>query len=567
MSVSPTQAEPQHSENTRGDTRNAHVAPLVSIGPTQASGNNTLVDAPELGPWLDQPPEGLSPDLAAALRLAQHHAGDHPLLVPHGWGEAANQLLKRAESLPRDGIALERLPKDLLKALYKQREILLSQEDWSGRPAQDATRAAHLVATEGLLVRLYLALATLLGADKGLLAETTTRQQQRLVIAIGSWPLPELLATLEPPNHQYNAMKDALARYRHIAKVGGFVPIPDSLTKVDRHKIDALDLLKLRLRLAQEDPRLRKAEGSNELIDASLLEALHRSYRAHQLKPDRPKRKKRKKRKKRWPLIRKELAKALAVPIEARIDSLVLNLERIRQSDKRRFPYLVHVNLPDYHGEVWDGATRVHRFRVIIGNTKRRGGRWINATPTLSAYIYRVVYNPYWNVPKRIYEQELLHAANKWLSKQEDPALSTDDYFLDRGYDIKGSTRRPWVRKQPGPDNPLGKVKILFENRYFVYLHDTPGKRKFKRIRRAFSHGCMRVHEPLELARLLLSRDGSYERVEKRRVFAHYREVHLDLNTPVPIVADYITARVDEDGQVHWLHDVYNRDLTSLASR
>ena len=117
---------------------------------------------------------------------------------------------------------------------------------------------------------------------------------------------------------------------------------------------------------------------------------------------------------------------------------------------------------------------------------------------------------------------------------------------------------------KPGPGNALGRLKFLFENRHFVYLHDTPNKRLFLKVKRPFSHGCIRVHQPRLLAEILLTHDGSWERVKAKRVFSHYRETPIELTTPIPIVIEYFTATTDKTGMVHWHDDVYNKDSSLL---
>ena len=126
---------------------------------------------------------------------------------------------------------------------------------------------------------------------------------------------------------------------------------------------------------------------------------------------------------------------------------------------------------------------------------------------------------------------------------------------------------RMYVRRVPGPGNALGKVKFLFDNRYHIYLHDTPMKGKFRHARRAFSHGCMRVHKPLDLAKILLTRDNSWGLVKTYKVLHHLDRTQFNLKTTVPLVVEYITARVDDDGRVHWLMDVYGHDKVRIAEK
>ena len=146
-------------------------------------------------------------------------------------------------------------------------------------------------------------------------------------------------------------------------------------------------------------------------------------------------------------------------------------------------------------------------------------------------------------------------------SDESEEGLTPEEVLEKKGYQFRRKhPTRPIVRMKPGPSNALGKVKFIFENRHFVFLHDTPSKRKFRRLRRAMSHGCIRVHKPLTLAELLLKRDGTWEIAEKKRVMKHYRETPITLKTPIPIILAYFTARVDEKGMVHWLGDIYGKD-------
>ena len=150
-------------------------------------------------------------------------------------------------------------------------------------------------------------------------------------------------------------------------------------------------------------------------------------------------------------------------------------------------------------------------------------------------------------------------AERKSLESEE--GLTPEEILEAKGYEFRRRhPTRPIVRMKPGPRNALGRVKFIFENRHFVFLHDTPGKRKFRAIHRAFSHGCIRVHQPLTLAELLLKKDGTWHIAEKKKVMKHYRETPIELKTPIPIILAYFTARVGDDGMVRWLRDIYGKD-------
>jgi murein L,D-transpeptidase YcbB/YkuD len=184
----------------------------------------------------------------------------------------------------------------------------------------------------------------------------------------------------------------------------------------------------------------------------------------------------------------------------------------------------------------------------------------INATPRISSLIETIVFNPYWNVPPRIWEDELEPSFQK-KAEQNEEGKTFEEILEEKGYELRGTNpEKPIVRMRPGPRNALGRLKFIFENRDFIYLHDTPAKRLFLKIKRPFSHGCLRIEKPRLLAEILLSRDGTWEEAKAKRVFSHYKETPIALKSPVPIVVEYFTATVDASGMIHWHDDVYGRD-------
>jgi murein L,D-transpeptidase YcbB/YkuD len=396
------------------------------------------------------------------------------------------------------------------------------------------------------------------------------------VAIVGALPVwanePALVRTLDPPNHGYGRMRVALDRYETLAETGGFIDLDERILRRTRPKRSHRAIATLRQRLAQEDPLLAP-EG--DTWDDELTRALRRARAAYQLRRGKARRY----------LIDKHLLEHLARPVEVRLETVRLNLRRWRVSERRHFDYAVQVNLPDYHGEVWDGDERLRRFKIVIGNTRKSGGSMINATPNISSAIRTVIFNPYWNVPRRIAVEELVPKAHRALTKAADAVEeagevvdrenihspeATAEWFEANGYDVLNQSKsgRMWIRQRPGPGNALGKVKFLFDNRDSIFMHDTPSKAKFHFPRRAFSHGCMRVQKPVELAKLLLGRDGSWSRHREYVGMRTQKQLVIPMERPIRLVVDYITNHVDDHGRVHWLHDIYRRDAgVSVASR
>jgi murein L,D-transpeptidase YcbB/YkuD len=252
-----------------------------------------------------------------------------------------------------------------------------------------------------------------------------------------------------------------------------------------------------------------------------------------------------------------ELYKSLEIPMERRVRSIELSLQRYRESEVRAgAELLIRVNIPQYEAEFWEGDRIVRRHRVIVGTTAldrnlQAGieGK-LNHTRMFSAEMATVVLNPYWAVPLRIKKYEL-----------DRELIKNPNYYQDNNFEV---TELPngevMVKQGPGPGNALGRVKFLFPNEHAIYMHDTPKRHLFDRTFRAFSHGCIRTHEPIELAKWLLKRQNGWSPERVDQVLATKKERQVQLGRPVPITIEYNTVSVDEEGRVAFYDDVYGYD-------
>jgi hypothetical protein len=511
---------------------------------------------------------------SASLRELQHRQGDLPvILCDFSWTPLAEALLEEAEALPSHGLSVDDLPPGLVAATRAMRGHLYELPALAGTPEIDAARVLAAVHGDQLLIHLLVELSHLLGASHPIVPRREYGMDVALVSAVPVWAdEPALVRTLGPPNHGYGRMRVALDRYEIIADTGGFIALDERRLKRTRFRRSSRALADLRQRLAQEDPLLAP-EG--DTWDDALTDALRRARTTYQLRRGKARRY----------LIDRSLLAELALPVEMRLETVRRNLQRWRTSERRHFDYAVHVNLPDYHGEVWDGDERLRRFKVVIGNTRRANGTMVNATPNISSAIRTVIFNPYWNVPKRIAIEELVPQAHRALTKIADALEeagevidretvhsreATAEWFETNGYDVlnQSASGRMWLRQRPGRQNALGKVKFLFDNRDSIFMHDTPSKAKFHFPRRAYSHGCVRVQKPVELAKLLLRRDGSWSRHREHVGMRTQKQLVIKMARPIHLVVDYITNHVDDHGRLHWLHDIYGRDTSvEVASR
>jgi len=179
--------------------------------------------------------------------------------------------------------------------------------------------------------------------------------------------------------------------------------------------------------------------------------------------------------------------------------------------------------------------------------------------------------NPYWNVPKNIMVREIIPKMSKdpdYLAKNNlkviwegqgrieviDPEALDWSLASAKNFNYK-------LRQDPGPQNPLGRIKFMFPNRFNVYLHDTPVKNLFSKNVRAFSHGCIRIEKPMELAEYLLKRDPSWTQERIQAAIDDGRNKAVRLPQPIAVYILYLTAWVDEAGRLNFREDVYDRDI------
>jgi L,D-transpeptidase YcbB len=240
------------------------------------------------------------------------------------------------------------------------------------------------------------------------------------------------------------------------------------------------------------------------------------------------------------------------------ISTLLINMERWRWEPRDFGDFHVWVNIPEFVVRVKKGGQTIHEERVVAGKLEHQ-------TPVLSRYIEYIEFNPYWNVPPSIINQEILPMLRRdpetlhkhqlevyWQGKR------MDNHSMDwtRVDSSKISMKQP-----PGQGNVLGTVKFGFPNRHDVYMHDTPTKQLFNNTVRAESHGCMRVRNPLKLAEVLLAGQGQgWNGGRIQKVIQDGGNQTVYLSRRVPIHLTYFTAWVDQSGKLVTFRDVYGHD-------
>lgn len=366
------------------------------------------------------------------------------------------------------------------------------------------------------------------------------REAHRTARDFSGEEMTSYLESLVPHHEQYAALMETYARYRAIVDAGGWQEVtPRAL----RRGSSGSRVRALKERLAVEGYFTGTIDDE---FDADLEAAVTSYQETHQMEVT--------------GRTHDMFWDSVNVSAEHRLRQIAVTLGRWRESRIGNDNYYVFVNVPDFHAELWRDGERLSRFRVVTGNTTRECDpethtmRMVNATPLISAEMEYMVLNPYWNVPVRIREDEL------------DEEISNDPTWLqEHGYEVVVTGGAPRIRQLPGPNNALGRVKFIFPNSHNIYMHDTPRQRYFEYPIRAYSHGCVRVHEPLAFAELLLRQDGSWDEARFQRILDSNEETTIRLNEHVPVHIEYYVVRVDEQGRTHFLADVYRYDRERMG--
>jgi murein L,D-transpeptidase YcbB/YkuD len=362
--------------------------------------------------------------------------------------------------------------------------------------------------------------------------------------AIDASSLREFAARVIPRVFLYERFKSALADYRAIEANGGWPSVPAGPTLQPGAVDERVPTLAARLAVTGDLPAAAAPYGTQ--YDEPLAAAVRRFQSRHGLAAD--------------AAVGPATLAALNVPVATRIAQLRVSLERARWVFYDPESEFLVVNVAGFQ------LYHVHRGE-ILWRTRVQVGQPFRQTPIFRAEMTYLVVNPTWTVPPTVFRNDILPAVRR------NPAYLASrniDVFDARGAAVDAATvdwsgRNPPYRlvQRPGPDNALGRIKFMFPNEHAVYLHDTPSRDLFSRDSRAFSSGCIRVENPMELAEQLLGQRGR-ARLEARIASGRTETVFLD--NPMTVMLLYWTAEVDAAGRVSFFPDVYQRDASVIAA-
>ena len=361
-----------------------------------------------------------------------------------------------------------------------------------------------------------------------------------------SGSLAEGLKNIRPEIEYYHLLKSVLKKYRDIHDAGGWETVPEGPTLKPGMTDERIPALRRRLSITGEFDGV--ATGS-DVYDDNLKAAVMRFQYKHRLEAD--------------GAVGKNTFAALNTPVKARIDQIRVNLERGRWLFHKLPADFIVVDIAGFRAYRFEGINRTWTSKVQVGKPYRK-------TPVFKSKIKYIVFNPTWTVPPTILEKDILPKIKKnpgYLSKMKISVIDRKGRKVDPK-SVNWSKYRKTVpytlRQEPGPHNALGRIKFIFPNKHFIYLHDTPSRSLYGRKDRAFSSGCIRVEKNFELAELLLNDPEKWNRESIQKVLDTNETRRVNLPQPKPVMLIYATIRFDDDDNFMFKKDIYGRDRQVL---
>jgi L,D-transpeptidase YcbB len=355
------------------------------------------------------------------------------------------------------------------------------------------------------------------------------RIDSAIVQSLQASKLDDAIARMRPTDPTYDELRRALAHYREAVATGGWPRVADgaALKRGDRAPVERLEAL--RQRLAREGMQIAEPEGqrpSTGVFHEGFAAAVAEFQERHGIAVD--------------SALGRETINSLNVPAAFRLGQIAANLERYRWLPRHLGSKYIIVNVPSFRLEAWENGTKALEMRTVVGSEYED-----RATPVFADSMEHVVFRPYWYVTPDIQRKEM------------EPKIASDPGYMSRGnyeYWQDGGQRR--IRQRPGETNSLGLVKFMFPNSFNIYLHDTPQRELFQRDFRAFSHGCIRIEKPNEMAQWVLGWDAA--RVEQA-MKGPREDQHVKLPEKIPVYIAYFTTYTRDD-KLYFSSDLYNRD-------
>lgn len=372
--------------------------------------------------------------------------------------------------------------------------------------------------------------------------------------ALASGDLSQAVAQAAPKFPLYPLLKQWLARFRQMQNEPAWqgslsVPAGNKLEPGQRYA--DLGLLRQRLISLGDLPQGNATLANRDIYEGPLVDAVRSFQARHGLTID--------------GVIGRQTIDALNVTPSARARQIELSMERVRWTPLQHGDRLLVVNIPGFtlYGYETDrqGNIKVQlEMRVVIGKALR------HSTPLFDETMRYIEFSPYWNIPPSIARSETIPAIKRdpgYFARQQlefvDSAgkvhTTVTQSLLEQ---VQAGKAR--IRQRPGPNNALGDIKFVFPNNMNIFMHHTPATQLFSQSRRDFSHGCIRVEDPVGLAKFVLAKDASWDEQKIKSAMSLGRSNTTALKDPVPVVIAYSTVMARNDGKISFYADIYGHD-------
>lgn len=362
--------------------------------------------------------------------------------------------------------------------------------------------------------------------------------------------LYEKVKQLIPDVHFFTVLRKALQEYREIQRNGGWKKVPAGETLELESSSERVVLLKKRLIHTKD--YMSSEDSLSELFDSSLHNAVIHFQNRHGLTPDGK--------------VGKGTLRALNVPVEKRIDQILVNLERARWIYNNIENEFIMVNIAAYQSTYIKNDTILWRGRSQVGKNYRQ-------SPVFRATMDHLVFNPTWTVPPTVLKNDVVPAIKKdrsYLTTKNMKILTHQGVEIHPDsidWEKISPNKFPYmIRQEPGKANALGLVKFMFPNKHYVFMHDTPSKSLFNRESRAFSSGCIRVENPFDLAEQILNNENGWNRKRIDETVKSEKMTTVKLKHQFPVFLLYATAFPlnETETAVAFREDIYERDQKIL---
>lgn len=370
----------------------------------------------------------------------------------------------------------------------------------------------------------------------------------RLLSALGD--VEKFFDAWQPQIPDYLSLKKALKEYRAIESAGGWPEVPVGDLLKPGMEADVVPALRRRLAIT-DGVSAEPPAGAEKTYTDDLVAAVKRFQARHGLDAD--------------GVVGKRTYLQLNIPVAERLRQIIMTMERWRWMPEDLGKDYIKVNIAAFELRRVKNGSRIELMRVVVGTPYHQ-------TPVFSDQMDYVEINPYWNVPHSIAVNEMLEKL-----RTRPQSLASQGYEAVLGDKPVALTSIDWrnysagnfparLRQKPGPDNALGRVKFMFPNQFNVYMHDTPARSLFGQAQRAFSHGCVRLARPIDMAEQVLAGIGDWDRARIERVLASGERTVVTLKSPIAVHITYATAWRDGDGDIQFRPDIYRRDERLYAA-